>query len=80
VSLKQYQEFSKRVVEQMRKRRLELGLSQTELAEEIGMSRSAITMIESGQRHPTLFVSAAIASHLGVRLSSVISRVERDRR
>jgi transcriptional regulator with XRE-family HTH domain len=53
------------------------GFSQGLLAEATGLSRSAITMIENGQRNPTLIVCQALTSALGVSLSSLLRRVER---
>jgi transcriptional regulator with XRE-family HTH domain len=60
--------------------RLAKGLSQRELAERTGLSRTAITMIESGQRNPTLFVCHALAIALNVPLSEVIEDAERGNR
>lgn len=52
-------------------------MSQQELADRTGLSRTAITMIESGQRNPTLFVCHALALALKVPLSVVIHNEER---
>ena len=53
------------------------GMTQKQLAERTGLSRTAITMIESGQRNPTLFVCHALALALKVPLSVVIEDAER---
>ena len=60
----------------LQRRRKALGISQEKLAELAGLSRSAITMIESGNRNPTLFVCHAVANALGVPLSDVIREAE----
>ena len=46
--------------------RKKLGLSAEELAERVGVSRSYITLLESGKRSPTKTIVAKIAKGLGV--------------
>ena len=48
------------------------GLSQQGLADKAGISRSAVTMIESGARNPTLFVCHALAMALETDLSKLV--------
>ena len=69
--------FSRAFADHLRRVRLSKGLSQGALAKATGLSRSAITMIENGQRNPTLVVCQALASALGVKLSKVLGSVER---
>lgn len=52
------------------------GVSQKTLAESAGLSRAAVTHIESGIRNPTLILCHALASSLGVSLSGILRRVE----
>ena len=64
--------FARRV----RALRLELGLSQEELAEESGLHRTYIGSIERSERNVSLENVGAIADALGVAASDLIS--ERD--
>lgn len=50
----------------LRIERKKLGLSAEELAERVGVSRSYITLLESGKRSPTKTIVAKIAKGLGV--------------
>jgi transcriptional regulator with XRE-family HTH domain len=68
--------FSRAVVTELQRIRIAKGMSQGKLALATGLSRSAITMIENGQRNPTVIVCQALAVALGVRLSTVIRRAE----
>lgn len=68
--------FSAAVVEKLKAIRLEKSLSQERLAAEAHVSRTGITMMENGQRRPTLLFCHAIASALGVSLAEVIRSVE----
>jgi transcriptional regulator with XRE-family HTH domain len=79
LNLVRSQQFSQRVAARLKRYRLANGLSQRQLGERTGLSRSAIRMIESGQRNPTLFVCHAIAVALKVPLSTVIGEAERQR-
>jgi len=69
--------FSRAVVAELKRVRTAKGFSQGLLAEATGLSRSAITMIENGQRNPTLIVCQALASALGVSLGDLLRRVEK---
>jgi DNA-binding XRE family transcriptional regulator len=53
---------------QLRARRLELGLTQTALAERCGIPQSEISRIESGAANPTLATVMALSASLGVRV------------
>jgi ribosome-binding protein aMBF1 (putative translation factor) len=50
------------------KRRLELGISQKELAERVGTSQNRIYSIESGDANPTLETLQRLATVLGMPL------------
>ena len=80
LNLDKSQQFSRTVVDALKRMRQKKGVSQERLAKACGLSRSAVSMIESGDRNPTLFVCHALAAGLGVRLSQVIRDAERDSR
>jgi len=80
LNLEKSQQFSRTVVDALKRVRQKKGISQEKLAKTCGLSRSAISMIESGDRNPTLFVCHALAAGLGVQLSKVIRDAERDGR
>lgn len=80
MNLEKSQQFSRTVVDALKRVRQKKGISQEKLAKTCGLSRSAISMIESGDRNPTLFVCHALAAGLGVQLSKVIRDAERDGR
>jgi HTH-type transcriptional regulator/antitoxin HipB len=52
----------------VRARRLELGLSQTGLAERAGMTQSAVSRLEAGGTVPTIGVLERLAATLGADL------------
>jgi transcriptional regulator with XRE-family HTH domain len=54
------------------------GLSQERLAEGAAISVPYLSDIERGQRNPTVAVMARIADALGVRLSELVARAERE--
>lgn len=49
------------------------GLSQAELASKVGVSRSAISMYENGQREPDFETLEAFADYFNVPMSMLIS-------
>ena len=55
----------------IRRRRMELGLSQTDLAEAAGVGARQIRRYESGQAQPVLSVAAAIAAALGISVNEL---------
>lgn len=57
-----YREIGNRV----RAERESLGFSQVELAEEIGLTRTSVTNIETGRQRPPLSTLYSIANALGV--------------
>jgi HTH-type transcriptional regulator/antitoxin HipB len=52
----------------VRARRLELGLSQTELAERAGMTQSAVSRLEAGGAVPTIGILDRLAAALSADL------------
>jgi transcriptional regulator with XRE-family HTH domain len=61
------------VVERLRQRREELGLSVNKLAEKAGMTHVGVMKLESGDRTPMLRTALKLAKALDLRLSSVLS-------
>ena len=62
----------------VRECRQEKGLSQEELAFEAGLTRNFISLVELGQRSPTLDTIEVLAQALGISASTLIARAERD--
>lgn len=57
-------------------RRLELGLSQEDLAGRMEIDRPYISLIEVGRKQPTLSVLYKLAAGLDLSLSELMARVE----
>ena len=55
----------------MKFRRIELNMSQSELAEKAGVTRQTIGLIESGDFNPSIKLCAAICRALGVTLNDL---------
>jgi len=72
----QSDEFSKAVVALIKKAREERGWSQATLAERAGVSRTGITMAESGYRRPTLYFCHALTKALDRDLSEFVQKAE----
>ena len=62
-----------RVVANRRKR---LGMSQEELAEDAGVDRAFISVIERGKRNPSFGVIANIASGIKMRFARLVQNCE----
>ena len=60
--------------EKLRKARIETGLSQTELAKLIGVSRQTINMIENNDYNPTILLCLKICKILGKTLDELFWR------
>ncbi len=67
----------KGITEQLKKARQESGMSHETLARKIGVSRPAISHIESGKRKPSLLLAIKISHGLGMKLSSIIKLFEK---
>ncbi len=55
----------------MKFRRIELELSQTELAKMVGVTRQTIGLIEAGEFNPSIKLCLAICKALGVTLNDI---------
>lgn len=65
-----------RLVRRLKEIRMEKGLSHDALATRIGVSRPAISHLESGKRKPTLLMALRLARGLEVELSALLKEVE----
>lgn len=63
--------------ERIRSFRHRRGWTQVEMAERIGIDRSFLADLERGKRNPTLLSLEIIAKGLGLRLSQLLSGVDR---
>lgn len=66
-----------KVVDEFTRLRKEQGWSHQTLADKVGVSRPAISYIESHKRTPTILTCAKIARALGVRLADIIDKFEK---
>jgi DNA-binding XRE family transcriptional regulator len=76
LKLKASVEFSERFAAAIKQRRKAVGLSHEKLSKLSGVSRSAISMIESGSRSASLVTCHALAAALGTTVSRVASEAE----
>jgi transcriptional regulator with XRE-family HTH domain len=60
-------------VRQLRNRRK---LTQTEVANRVGITATYLSQIETGQRNPTLAVVVGLARALGVKPSQLVARLD----
>lgn len=63
--------------EELRKSRITAGLTQEELAFKADISRNYVSLLELGEKSPTVQILLRICKALGVRASTIIARVER---
>ena len=61
----------KKLGKKIQKKRKEMGYTQEELADKIGVSRAYMGYIEQGRNAPSLEVLEKIAKHLRMRLSEL---------
>lgn len=61
----------------LKEARLKQGLSATQLAAKIGISRAAITHLEADRARPSLWILIKIANGLGFRLNGLIKAAEK---
>ena len=62
----------------MKFRRIEVGMSQTQLAKAAGVTRQTIGLIEAGEFNPSLKLCLAICRALGVTLNDLFWEEESD--
>lgn len=61
---------------QIRKARMKAALTQEQLAFKCGLSRNYISLVELGQKSPTIATLARICKAMGVRASALIAAAE----
>ena len=61
-----------RIGDNIRKRRTELGLSQTELANKVGVSMRTIQRIEKGETHMRMTIAISLSRALDVSIDSLL--------
>lgn len=61
----------------LREKRKEVGLSQEVLALDVGLERTFISMLERGQRQPSLTTMLKIAPALGCSATELMAEIER---
>ncbi len=64
----------------VRKLREELGLTQKELGERVGVSRQAINAIETGKFDPSIWLAYDLACLFGISIESLFIFKEEDRK
>ena len=62
----------------MKFRRIEVGMSQAQLAKAAGVTRQTIGLIEAGEFNPSLKLCLAICKALGVTLNDLFWEEEND--
>ena len=62
----------------MKFRRIEVGMSQTQLAKAAGVTRQTIGLIEAGEFNPSLKLCLAICRALGVTLNELFWEEDSD--
>lgn len=63
--------------DELRKARNACGLTQEELAFKAGVSRNYVSLLELGEKSPTVQTLLRICKSLGIRASTIIARIER---
>jgi DNA-binding XRE family transcriptional regulator len=65
------------IAEQIAVSRKKTGLSHNVLANKAGVTRAAISYIESGKRKPSLLLTLKLAHGLGIELSDLLKEAEK---
>jgi len=71
----QEKEALRRLGQRIKSRRGELGLTQEDLADEAGLHRTYISLLEVGKRNPSILTLRKIALALGVRISDLLEDI-----
>jgi transcriptional regulator with XRE-family HTH domain len=64
--------------DEIRKARLNAGLTQEELAFRADISRNYVSLLELGEKSPTVQIFLRLCEALGVKASRIIARIERN--
>jgi transcriptional regulator with XRE-family HTH domain len=76
LNLEPSEQYSNDAVRALAARRESLGLTRDALAKRAGLSRSMVSMMESGDRHPTLVTFHALCVALGTTPSELLGEIE----
>jgi transcriptional regulator with XRE-family HTH domain len=72
--------LQKRFGQVLRRKRLEVGVSQEALAATASLHRNYVGLLERGQRMPSLLVVQRLANALGITMSEFVSEIERPKK
>ncbi|MCA1054321.1 helix-turn-helix domain-containing protein [Rossellomorea aquimaris] len=75
---KQNDRFSRLVGEHLKRRRLELGMTQADFAETIGLSEKGVGRIERGERSPTCKTLTYILTKAEISIDRLLLDVHND--
>lgn len=70
------QEFLEKLGQRIAQLRKEKGMTQVEFAEKLGIQRTALTRIETGNVNTTILQLNAIAQNLDVQLESIFNNLQ----
>jgi transcriptional regulator with XRE-family HTH domain len=70
--------FAELVGEHLKRRRLELGMTQAEFAETIGLSEKGVGRIERGERAPTCRTLSKILKEGKISIDQLLQDVQKD--
>ena len=65
-----------RLANRLKERRSELGLTQAELAERVGVTRKTVNTVENGVFIPSTVVALKLAAALGTTVEALFSLIE----
>jgi transcriptional regulator with XRE-family HTH domain len=66
------EDYSKRLGENLKRIRTKKGITQIEIAKELGADRSFVSNIENGKTNPTLSTITNLAKALGVPVNELL--------
>ncbi len=71
-------DFSKALINTLKRERKVVGISHEKLAERAGISRQAIGKIESGERNPTMQTMYKITKAMNITLEEFVRKMDLD--
>jgi transcriptional regulator with XRE-family HTH domain len=63
--------------DELRKARIAAGLTQEELGFKADISRNYVSLLERGEKSPTMQILQRVCKALGVKASTIVARIER---